>query len=73
MTELVIYVTLLWVAENLIGLSRLLETILSLPVSGIAVWVVFECQVAIALFYLLISGVSSHAEHFIVILFLHYL
>jgi hypothetical protein len=71
MTKLVIYLPLIGVAENLIGLSRLFKAIFSLPVSGIAVWVIFECQASIPFLYLLIRGVSIYAEHLVVVSFLH--
>jgi hypothetical protein len=71
MTELVIYLPLIGVAEHFIGLGRLLKAILSLLVSWIAVWVIFECQASIPFLYLLIRGVSIYAEHLVIVLFLH--
>jgi len=72
MTELVVYLPLLRVAEDLVRLCRLLEPLLSLFIARIAVRMVFKGQMPITFFYFSIRGVSTYTEDLIIVSLLHY-
>ena len=52
MTELVVALTLLWIAQYVIGLSKLLELLFGLLVPGILVGVIFDGELAVGLLQL---------------------
>ena len=71
-SELVVLLTLLWVVEHVVGLSSLLELLLSLLVARVAVRVVFYGYLSIGLLYLVLRGALVNTKHLIVISFCHF-
>ena len=72
MTELVVALALLWIAQYVIGLSKLLELLFGLLVPGILVGVIFDGELAVGLLQLFGRSALSYAKDFIVIsLFCH--
>ena len=72
MTELVVALALLWIAQYVIGLSKLLELLFGLLVPGILVGVIFDGELAVGLLQLFGRSTLSYAKDFIVIsLFCH--
>ena len=67
----VVYLSLVGIPENLIGLGRRLELLFRLLITRIAVRVVSEGHLPICLFYLLFGGVPGNTQDFIIILFSH--
>ena len=55
------------VAEDAVGLGRLLEALLGLLVAGVAVGVVLEGELAVGGLDLLLRGVARDAEHLVVV------
>jgi hypothetical protein len=66
-TELIVLGLLLGVAENLVGLAYLLETLLRLGISRIGVGVVFTDELAVGPLDLLHPGASGNFENFVII------
>jgi hypothetical protein len=66
-TELVILRALLGIAEDGIRLRDFLEALLRLFVSGIAVGMILERQLAVGFFELFFVGVTGDTEDFVVI------
>jgi hypothetical protein len=69
MTKLVIYIALLMIPENLVGLGCLFELILGLLVSRILVRVIFERFLAVSLLDLFPRSLLSYTENFVIIAF----
>ena len=57
------------IAQDLVGLGRLLELLLRFFVSRIPVRMVLHGELAVALFYLVFRGVRLHAQDLVVITF----
>jgi hypothetical protein len=68
-SEAVIGGALLLIAQNRVGLAALLEALFGLGVSGIAVRVKLQRQLAIGALDLAVSRGASDAEYFVVISF----
>ena len=60
------------VLQHLIGLVDLLEVLLGLDVSGIAVGMIFLGELAECVFDVLLTGVSFQAEHFVIVALGHF-
>ena len=73
MSELVITLTLLVVAQYAVCLGGLLELLLRLLVAGVVVRVVFEGHLAVSLLYVLLRCAFLDAQHFVIITFCHLL
>ena len=71
MTKLVICRALLRILERLIGLVEVLETLLSLLVTGIAIRMTFLGELAESGFEILLGRGARHIEDFIVVAFCH--
>ena len=69
MAELVIFLTLFGVRQNIVGFRCLLEFLLGFFVAGIFVRVIFYGQFAISFLELIGTGGFAHTEHFVVIAF----
>ena len=69
--ELVVFCLFVRVAQHIVGLSSLLELLLSLFVAGIAVGMVLQGQFAVGFLQLIGSGVLAHSKHFVVISLCH--
>jgi len=63
----VVTLPLLRVAEDAVGLGRLLELLLRFLVAGVAVGVVLEGELAIGRLHLLVGGVARHTEDLVVV------
>ena len=69
MTELVIPLTLLGIAEHLVGFGGLLESLLRLRVVTIAVGMVLQGGLAIGAFDIVRTGLAIDTEHVVIIAF----
>ena len=68
-TELIIALTLLRVAQHLVGFCCFLEFLLSLLITRVLIWVILNRFLAIGFLYIICRGVFIHPKHFIVISF----
>ena len=73
MTELVVTLTFLRVAQHVIGLCRLLEFLLGILITRILIRMVLNRLLTVRFLYLLIRGVLLNAKHLIIIPFRHLL
>ena len=72
MTELVIALTLLRIAQYVIGLSQFLELLFGFLVPRVLVGVIFDSELAVGLLQFVGRSTLSYAEDFVVIsLFCH--
>jgi hypothetical protein len=69
MPELVVLSPLLGIGQDLVSLRDFLKLFLRLLVSRISVRVILQRQLPVSLFDLLLSGASTHAENFVIVLF----
>jgi hypothetical protein len=71
MPETVVHVALVGIGEHGIGFRRLLEVLFGDLVTGIAIGMVFECELAIRALDLLVGGGARNAEHLVIVAFAH--
>ena len=69
--KLVVTGLLVGVAQHVVGLGSLLELLLSLFVTRVAIRVVLQGQLAVGLLQLFWRGIFAHAQHFIVVSLSH--
>ena len=70
-TKLVVFLTFFRIAEDIIGLSSLLEFLFGLLIIRISIRMIFHGHLPICLLYFLVSGILGNAQHFIIISFCH--
>jgi hypothetical protein len=69
--EGVVALALVGIAEDAVGLRRLLEALLGLLVPGVAVGVVLERELAVGGLHLLLGGVSGDPEDLVIVALRH--
>ena len=70
-SELVVALTFVGIAQHLVSLSRLLELLLCLFVARVLVRVVLYGFLSVSLLYLIGTGGLAYPQHFIIISFFH--
>ena len=69
--EAIVYLPLLGVSKDVVGLRRLLETVLCLWTIGVPVRVKLQSQTAIGLLYLPRISITGHTEYLVVVFLVH--
>src|SRR5207245_7014067 len=62
-----IFFALLWIGEHLIGLINLLKSLFRGSITGVHIWMILACQLAMCLAYLFLALILAVAPTFLLV------